>query len=121
MIARIAVGLLLAACSVLGGCERAKVEDGVPRAEAVWKDHGLAPADAQVRALVGLRLPDRAALDAFVRSAYDPRSPAFRKYLSAEEATARFGPSADDLASVEAWLEGRGLEVARVAHNRLIV
>jgi kumamolisin len=61
-----------------------------------------------IRLTIALR-PRREELHDFVRSVSDPSSPLFRKFLSFDEAKARFSPSDSDVAAVEAWTRSLGL------------
>ncbi len=105
-----------------GGCAKdPPTEPGIPRAKSVYVDGGAAPADTGVRALVALRLRDRAALDDLARRLYDPAAPEHRRYLSPADANARFAPTDDDVAQVSAWAASHGLAVARTTSNRTLL
>jgi subtilase family serine protease len=81
-----------------------------------------APAPDQAMALaVSLPLRDEAGLDAFLRQAYDPASPSYRRYLSVAAFTGRFGPSRADYDAVVRFLAQSGLRVTAVAANRYLV
>src|SRR5579863_9608653 len=60
---------------------------------------GLLPADQAMRLDLMLPLRNEAELDQLLQNLYDPQSPLFHKFLSVEEFTARFGPSAEDYAA----------------------
>jgi subtilase family serine protease len=81
-------------------------------------DLGLAAPDAPVGARVYLAGKNPGGLAARAAAASDPSSPLFHDYLTPAEAQERFGPSAGQVASVERWLAGSGLQVAGVtAHD----
>jgi kumamolisin len=122
MVARL-LGVIVVATwfALAAGCKHEPKADGIRRASSVYDDGGPAPEDVRVRALFSLKLRDRAALDALVERIYDPSSPDFHRFTSVDDLAARFTPTEDDLASVKAWAEGHGLEVARVTRNRLLV
>ena len=54
---------------------------------------GRLSATNQLRLAIGVPLHDAAALENFLAQVYDPASPNFRKYLTPEEFTTRFGPT----------------------------
>ena len=60
----------------------------------------------------------QAALDRLLVEMQDPSSPNFHKWLSPEEFGQRFGPSANDIAQVSAWLKAQGLTVLETARAR---
>src|SRR5688500_13461523 len=84
-------------------CARPEVQDGVPRAKSPHIDLGNAPDDARVRALVALKIHDRAGLDVLAADVSDPKSSSFRRFLSVGEANARFAPTESDLDSLRDW------------------
>jgi subtilase family serine protease len=79
-----------------------------------------APADQVVAFEVSLPLRNEAALDRLIARLTGPGARS-RRYLSAAEFTARFGPSAADYASLRAFLEVQGLRVTATAANRRLV
>ncbi|HTB85716.1 MAG TPA: protease pro-enzyme activation domain-containing protein [Candidatus Sulfotelmatobacter sp.] len=70
---------------------------------------------------IGLPLRDPAGLDVFLAEVYDPKSPAYRQFLSPEEFTARFGPTADDYAAVKNFVRTNGLQITGEHDDRLLV
>ncbi|MFL6514532.1 MAG: protease pro-enzyme activation domain-containing protein [Chthoniobacterales bacterium] len=80
-----------------------------------------APANQPLQLAVGLAVRDPAAVDAFVKEVSDPASPNFRKYLTPEEFTDRFGPSEEEYQSVIDFLQAQGLSVTQTHPNRLVV
>lgn len=60
---------------------------------------------------VVLPVRDQAGLDAFLANLYDQTSPAFHKYLTVPEFTARFGPTQADYDAVVSWAKANGFEV----------
>src|ERR1700682_3613940 len=51
----------------------------------------------------------------------DKASPAFHKWLTAEQFGQQFGPADSDIHAVTSWLEGHGFEVARVSKGRTVI
>ena len=68
-----------------------------------------------------LVLPHRnqAELENFLKELYDPSSPSYRKFLTVEEFTARFGPSQEDYDSVIRFAEANGFTVVGTSRNRM--
>src|ERR1700684_1005256 len=68
-----------------------------------------------------LVLPHRneAGLIDFLKDLYDPSSASYRKFLTVDEFTARFGPSQEDYDSVIRFAEANGLTVAGASRNRM--
>jgi len=112
-------------CALLGcitsdasGVVPSGLQRGMP---AVYTDLGPASPGQRLRALVALPIRDPDGLAATIASIYDPSSPEFRNYLSADEWIARHAPSESDVVLVQSWLESWGLAVPRVARNRLLL
>ena len=70
---------------------------------------------------IALPLRNEAELDKLLEELYDPQSPSYRRFLSVEEFTARFGPSQEDYDAVIEFAEANGLTVTGTAPNRMIV
>jgi subtilase family serine protease len=69
--------------------------------------------------LVLQRSPEQQrALAAFNRRQYDPTSPDFHHWLSAEEFGRLYGPSDADVAKVTGWLQSQGFTINEVAKGR---
>jgi kumamolisin len=68
-----------------------------------------------------LVLPHRnqAELDDFLKELYDPQSASYRKFLTVEEFTARFGPTQEDYDSVIRFAEANGFTVVGTSRNRM--
>jgi uncharacterized membrane protein len=73
----------------------------------------------QLSIILPLRNQDQ--LKQFLTSLYDPSSPDYRKFLSVEEFTKQFGPTADDYQEVVDFAVANGLTVTEQAKNRLVV
>ena len=72
------------------------------------RDRGLALGGV----LVLHRSPESEAdFESYLGQLNDPGSPNFHKWLTNAEIGTAYGPSADDLAKVSAWLAGKGLSV----------
>jgi subtilase family serine protease len=82
---------------------------------------GALPATRSLRLNIALPLRHPAELAALLERLYDPQSAAYRQFLSVEEFTARFGPSAEDYDAVLRFAAANGLTVTGTAPNRLLV
>ena len=107
----------------------------LPAQQAGWKPllHNLPPELQQWKRLgarlpgehqsvtVALKLPNPAALEAFVESVNDPASPDYHKFLTAPGFTRRFAPSQDAVDRVKKHLTAFGLKITQVLPNHLCV
>ena len=82
---------------------------------------GPLPATKQIRATIVLPLRNEAELDALLVRLSDPTSPDFRKFLTGEQFTERFGPTVEDYQAVVDYVQAHGLRVTERPANRLIV
>jgi kumamolisin len=73
------------------------------------------------RLTVVLPLRDQAGLQEFLKNLYDPASPSYRKFLTVEEFTERFGPTQQDYDSVVHWAQSNGFTIAATSRNRVNV
>jgi kumamolisin len=99
-----------------------KVPDGVPAPlPDVYTDQGPAPDTHIIRGLISFPIRDVGELESTLQELYDPRSPRFRQYLTPQEWMERHAPPEEDVRVVAQWLESRGLQVPRIATNRLLL
>jgi subtilase family serine protease len=95
---------------VSAASNRAQLQGSHPGwAKAAARVGDVANNDFAVR--VYLRGRDDAALEAVARSVSDPKSKAYRHFLSAADVRARFAPAAASVDAVNAWLTGNGLQL----------
>ncbi|GAB3786618.1 hypothetical protein GCM10028797_18440 [Dyella agri] len=59
--------------------------------------------------------------DAYLASLNVPSSPNFHKWLTAKQVGEQFGPSDQDVATVEKWLESQGLGVKLVTPDKMMI
>jgi subtilase family serine protease len=64
---------------------------------------------------------DPVGLSAYARSVADPKSAAYRHFLTPDQVQARFGASAEQVAAVKAWLGGAGLTVTGQTEDYIAV
>ncbi len=98
---------------------------GNVRAQAkAANDRGAVKADLKLEhVLLQLKRPAarEAALTELIEQQYQPGSPFFHHWLTAEELGDKYGPNPRDIAAVTAWLEKNGFEVNSVSKSGLVV
>jgi subtilase family serine protease len=82
---------------------------------------GRLPANKVMRLVLVLPLRHQPELENFLQELYDPSSPSYRRFLTVEEFTARFGPSQEDYDAVIHFAEANGLAVVGTSRNRMNV
>jgi hypothetical protein len=82
---------------------------------------GPMPAGQRMRLSIVLPLRNQADLKNLLARLYDPSSPDYRHFLTVDEFTQRYGPTADDYRVVVAFAQADGLTVTGTPPNRLIV
>ena len=97
----------------------------ISRSRVLHRSVPLGTLDAGAPVTAALSLPWRggAALQDLIRQQNDPRSPLYKKWLTAAEFDARFAPSAADYAVVQNWAKGQGLTAVQTfpSRNLLVV
>jgi kumamolisin len=74
-----------------------------------------------MRLVLVLPIRNQAELDQFLKDLYDRASPSYRRYLTVEEFTSRFGPTQEDYETVLRWAKDNGFAVAGTSRNRMNV
>jgi subtilase family serine protease len=95
------------------------VQDVVLNGQA--KSVGRLPATQSMRIVLVLPHQNEAALGSFLKDLYDPSSSSYRKFLTVEEFTSRFGPSQQDYDAVVSFAKTHGLAVVGTSVNRMNV
>jgi kumamolisin len=90
-------------------CRTHHVREAVRSGQA--KAVGRLPQTQTLQLDLVLQLRDEAGLKSFLRDLYNPASPSYRKYLTVQEFTARFGPSQADYDAVVHYAQTHGLQV----------
>jgi uncharacterized repeat protein (TIGR01451 family) len=70
---------------------------------------------------IGLPLRNQAALSNLLQQIYDPASPNYHHYLTMDEFTAQFGPTAEDYQKVINFARAGGLTVTGTHQNRMLL
>jgi hypothetical protein len=82
---------------------------------------GHLPAEQSMRLVIALPLRNQIALDSFLKELYRPLSPSYHQFLTVEEFTSMFGPTADDYDAVIRFAKANGLTVSGTSRNRVNV
>lgn len=93
----------------------------VPSAVAHLKAISDLPATNQLRLVVGLPFRNQTQLDNLLVELNDPASTNYHHWLTSEQFTERFGPTEEDYRKVIDFVQGRGLKVAGLCSNRMLV
>lgn len=95
----------------------------VPHAVTVGRARLLGPmlAKRHLKLAIALPLRNTDQLHALLRELYDPGSPLYHQFLSADEFTRRFAPSQSDYDAVLRWAKSHGLQVTATTKNRHLV
>jgi len=78
-------------------------------------------ADQRVSFVLALPLRNPEALTNLLAAVYDPASPRFHRFLTPEQFTAQFGPSAQDYQAVIEYARANGFTVTHTHPNRTLV
>src|ERR1700748_2954471 len=70
---------------------------------------------------LSLPLRNEAALDALLAQIYDPQSPMYHHYLTAQDVTDNYSPTQQDYDAVVAWAQSKGLQVTATTPNRRVI
>ena len=94
-----------------------------PEANAT-NDRGLVADNFQMEhMLLQLQRPpdEEQALEEFIEQLYDPGSPNFHQWLTAQQFGERFGPAQADLNTIAAWLKSHGFQVNAVYPSGMVI
>jgi subtilase family serine protease len=75
----------------------------------------------EITVVLTLSLGDSQGAADFVRHVSTPGDPLYRKYITAQEFTARYGASQADFAAVKAWANANGLKISHEGYARTIL
>jgi uncharacterized repeat protein (TIGR03803 family) len=82
---------------------------------------GRLPATNRLRLAIGLPLRDTNALNKLLQDVYDPASPQFRRYMTPEQFTEKFGPTQQDYDALVQFAKSHGLEITTIHSNRVLL
>jgi hypothetical protein len=85
------------------------------------KPVGLLSPNQHLHLAIQLPLRNQDELTGFLGRLYDRKSPDFRKYLSVEEFTEKYGPTKEDYQAVVDFVKANGMTVMDTPRNRMLV
>jgi hypothetical protein len=116
-------------CATYPGAQTAAAENGPVKldghvlpglAAAKIEAAKTAAADSEALALtIVLRRSDQAGFERYLEEVYDSASPQFRRFLTAQQVSDRFGPSHGDYAAVKNYFAAGGFAVVDESANRM--
>jgi len=119
-----AISCILATC-IPGGIARAAphqlLSTHVPAAASPDRLVGALPPTQRLHVAVTLPMHNLTLLEGLLRDLQDPLSPSYRHYLSVEEFTRRFGPTAAEYAKLHDFARAHGLAVTAEHANRYVL
>ena len=101
--------------------QRQQLHGHVPPAVAHLNSTGRLAATTNLHLSIGLPLRNQDQLGVLLRQLYDPTSPSFRHYLTPEQFTAQFGPTAADYERVVAFATANGMKIRGTHPNRVLL
>lgn len=82
---------------------------------------GALPATQSLNITFVMPLRNQADLTSLISRLYDPSSPDYRQFLSVDQFTNQFGPTAEDYQAVVDFAQANGLKITDTSSNRMIV
>lgn len=113
--------LFLLIDSQLYAVERQFLAGHVPNAAAMLQSIGSLPASKELRLAIALPLRNQDALSKLLTELYDPSSPRYRQYLTPEQFTEQFGPTAADYDALAEFAQANDLRVTARHSNRMLL
>ena len=125
----VSVGILIIGVSILSVALIARSRQNSPyiltgqNAPLVSRAHMLGPADAQqqLSLSVGLQLRNLPQLEDLLAQLYNPRSPMYHHFLTAQQFVEQFAPTPDQVQQVKSYLQQGGLNITSVSSNGLLI
>ena len=93
----------------------------VPAAVASLAPAGDLPGSQRLNLAIGLPLRNQPELESLLQQLYDPASPNYRRYLTPEQFTERFGPTETDYQALMDFAKANGLTVTVTHPNRVVL
>lgn len=85
------------------------------------KQVGTVPVQQKIQMTIVLPVRNQAGLTSLLGQLYDPSSPNYRHFLSVQQFTDQFGPTAQDYDGVIQWAKNNGFTIDHELENRLIL
>jgi uncharacterized repeat protein (TIGR01451 family) len=116
------LGLLLSSGAALAADAGVKTLRGhVPPGLARLQAKGRLAANTNLTLAIGLPLRNTESLTNLLKDIYDPASPNYHHFLTPDEFTAQFGPTAQDYQKVVDFANSNGLSVTKTHGNRVLL
>src|SRR5438874_2547547 len=109
------------AATGLFAADRQTLAAHVPKATAGLPSIGRLPANKPIRLAIGFPLRNQDVLTKLLADIYNPASPKYRQFLTPEQFTESFGPTAADYEAVAAFAQANGLHVVARHSNRMLL
>ena len=120
LVLSLSLAVTLTSRAAVGG-ERKSLSGHLPPGVSNLVAFGDFPATNQLRLAIGLPLRDPQGVETFLAQVYDPASPLYRQYLTPDEFTSRFGPTAADYDAVSAFARANQLVITATHSNRMVL
>src|SRR5438477_5017798 len=118
----VALSCLVLCSTVQPGIAGQKTVSGnLPPAVKLLVSKGAPPAAKQLNLAISLPIHNPDQLKQFLSELYDPASPSYRRYLTPEQFTERFGPSPAEYEAVMQFAQASNLTVTARHPNRMVL
>jgi subtilase family serine protease len=122
LIRSMANGLTLAMLAVAAsGAPRQLLSGHVPAGISKLHTNGAPAPSQRLDLAIGLPLRHQAQLANFLDQLYNPASPHWRRYLTVEQFTGLFGPTASDYEELIAFARNNGFKITGQPSNRMLL
>lgn len=113
--------LLDTSLSLFGAAGRVNLSGHRPAAVENLSPAGSLPTTNTLPLAIGLPLRNQTDLENTIRDLYNPANPRFRKFLTAEEFTVKYGPTEADYRQVVRFARSHGLTIVGEHRNRVVL
>ena len=120
MATALAAVLVLPASAQTAGPRALRGHHALPAAARAQAVDRLVPTQ-QLQFNIGLPLRNQTELTRFLQELSDPSSPNYRKFLTPEQFTEKFGPTKEDYQAVQDYARSNGFTVTATHPNRVLV
>jgi kumamolisin len=120
-VALVAVGAVAAPVSAQAAAVPVPLSGTVPAAVAGARPVGSVAGSLRLSLQVDLPLRDFAGLETAIGRLSDPASPGYQRFLTPAQLTARYGPTAAQLGTVESYLRSAGITITSVSPQRNVI
>jgi len=117
----LAASLAFSVFATTANAQNYRIPNNTPGFVKQAVDLGATDPSSFISVTVWLKLHNENQLDQLVKQQYQKGSPAFHKWITQAEFNSSFGPTAEELKSVQKFLTAHGLTVVDIAENNLYV